>query len=320
MQIPLGSRRRVLAGLAALPVFAVAPRLGAREINAAFREVEASLGGRIGVWAGRAGHEPDLGWRETERFAMCSSFKWLLAAAVLEQVERGSERLERPVPYGPKALPPHSPITHAHLAQGAMSVGELAEAAVTQSDNGAANLLLERLGGPPALTAFLRRHGDPVTRLDRNEPELNQALDGDPRDTTTPKAMVGDLARLAFGDALNARSKARLVQWMLACRTGDARIRASIPKGLLVGDKTGTGYNGVAGDIGFVLPGAGCSPLLMAIYVQAPKADPERRDAAIARCAAIVWENLGRCVRTTTSENRETVGPDRRNPPGHGAG
>ena len=316
----IASRRRVLAGLASLPLSTLPSALSARETNAAFVDVETSLGGRIGVWAGRPGHEPHLDWRATERFSMCSSFKWLLAAAVLEKVERGRESLQRRVALGPGPLLPHSPVTQAHLAEGAMTVGELARAAVTESDNSAANLLLGGLGGPAALTAFVRRHGDPVTRLDRSEPELNQALDGDPRDTTTPRAMVGDLARIAFGEGLTARSKAQLVQWMLACRTGDSRIRAGIPKGLQVGDKTGTGYNGVAGDVGFVLPGPGCPPLLMAIYVQAPKADPERRDAAIARGAAIVWRSLGRCARTTTSENRETGRPYRGNPPGHGAG
>lgn len=286
------NRRRVLAGLAALaapvPVFA-------GPMDDAFAEVEARLGGRLGVCAGRLGQAPLIGRRQDERFAMASSFKWLLAAAVLERVDQGRERLDRRIPYGRSALIGHSPVTTAHLQEGALPIEALAQAVVEESDNGAANLLLASLGGPEALTAFLRRRGDATTRLDRNEPELNTAIPDDPRDTTTPRAMWRDLARLLFGPGLPAPARERLKDWMIHCHTGDGRIRAGAPKAAVVGDKTGTGERGAIGDVGFILPCDRGPPLILAVYLQAPMATPEARDAAVARCSAIACRMLHAC-------------------------
>ncbi|HWE99694.1 MAG TPA: class A beta-lactamase [Caulobacteraceae bacterium] len=291
MITPPLSRRLFVTALAAV----ASPMPGlALPLEDDFADVEAKLGGRLGVWAGSVRTDAALGHRQDERFAMASSFKWLLAAAVLERVDQGRERLDRTVAYAKSDLIGHSPVTAAHLAEGHLPVSALAEAAVTQSDNGAANLLLESVGGPAALTAFLRRHGDGVTRLDRNEPELNTAIPGDPRDTTTPRAMAGNLRRLLFGNALTPASRDRLRGWLIANRTGDARIRAGLPAGLTVGDKTGTGERGAIGDVGFVLaptPGR-THPLIVAVYLQAPSATPDAREAAIARCASIVWRRL----------------------------
>jgi beta-lactamase class A len=145
--------------------------------------------------------------RAEERFAMCSTFKWILAAAVLERVDHGELRLDKSLHFDEDDLLDYAPVAREHIAKGSLTIDELCAAAVSISDNTAANLLLEQIGGPSGLTAFLRRHGDPVTRLDRNEPSLNTNLPGDPRDTTTPRAMVGTMNTLLVGDILSSESR-----------------------------------------------------------------------------------------------------------------
>ncbi|MCA9624225.1 MAG: class A beta-lactamase, partial [Myxococcales bacterium] len=172
--------------------------------------LEAAVGGRLGVIAmDSADGAVLLARRPDERFAMCSSFKWALAAAVLARVDRGELALAEPVPYAEADLLQHSPVTREHLAEGAMSLEALAEAAVVTSDNAAANLLLAKIGGPAGLTAFLRAEGDDTTRLDRTEPTLNENTPGAPRDTTTPRAMATSLSRLLLGPSLSEASRAR---------------------------------------------------------------------------------------------------------------
>ena len=225
------------------------------------------------------------------RLPMCSTFKWLLAAMVLERCQANRESLAAEVEFGPDTLLPYAPRTRAALTAAGgtrahMKIGELCQAAVEVSDNTAANLLLTRVGGPAALTAWLRAHGDGVTRLDRTEPDLNQALPNDPRDTTTPAAMLGDLKRLLFTDqVLWASSRYRLSAWMLACETGPARLKAAIPPGWRIAHKTGTGDRGASGDLGVLLPPKG-KPILIAAYTVGstrPQADIDRWFAGLAK-------------------------------------
>jgi beta-lactamase class A len=136
-----------------------------------------------------------------------AAFKLLAVAAVLARVDRGAERLARRIPFSKADLLEYAPVTKARVSEGSMTVAELCDAAITLSDNTAANLLLATLGGPPGVTTYARSLGDSVTRLDRIEPGLNEARPGDPRDTTTPTAMLGNLQRLLVGDALSPASR-----------------------------------------------------------------------------------------------------------------
>ena len=176
-----------------------------------FAALEAESGGRLGVRVRDMRTGATFGHRADERFPLCSTFKLLAAGAVLARVDAGRESLERRIPYGPADLVDYSPVTQPRLGAGGMALGDLCEAAVTLSDNTAANLILSTLGGPAGLTAYLRTLGDPVTRLDRTEPTLNEAVPGDPRDTTTPTAMLADLERLTLGTALIDATRAILV-------------------------------------------------------------------------------------------------------------
>lgn len=291
----------LMAGLglmAAMPrVWAATPAAAAVQGDSTWRTalqaVESTLqGGRLGVAVLDTGTGRAAGWRQDERFPMASTFKLVLAGWMLERVDRGQEALANRVHYEASALVPHSPVTEKHTGAGGITVGELCEATVTLSDNTAANLLLARHGGPAGFTAFVRALGDTHTRLDRNEPGLNEALTGDPRDTTTPLAMLQTMRRLVLGDALSPASRAILTQWLVDSKTGDKRLRAGVP-GWKVGDKTGTGANGSSNDVGVLWPPGGGAPVLVTCYMTGVPAAPEVRDAAIAQVARHVVQAVG---------------------------
>ncbi|MCR5867925.1 class A beta-lactamase [Aquincola sp. J276] len=243
--------------------------------------IEAGVGGRLGVSVLDTGSGQVTGHRLDERFPMCSTFKWLAAAHVLQRVDAGLERLDRRIVYGPEVLIAHSPVTQRHADGSGMTLAALCKATVTVSDNAAANLILQTLGGPAGLTAFVRTLGDAHTRLDRTEPELNEATPGDPRDTTTPRAMAGALQRAVLGNALSPAGRQQLAAWLEAASTGFKRLRAAVPAGWRAGDKTGTGSRGTANDVAVFWPPA-APPLVVCAYLTDSSAAPAQRDAALA--------------------------------------
>jgi beta-lactamase class A len=253
--------------------------------------IEAQIGGRIGVAALDATNSKQVEYRADKRFPMCSTFKFLAAAAVLKRVDEKKEKLERFVPYGAKEILEYAPVTKEHLKDGGMTLGALCAAAIEQSDNTAGNLLLNAIGGPASLTNFVRTLGDRVTRLDRIEPELNSALPGDERDTTTPATICLDMQRLLLGDALSETSRRQLENWLQRNETGGPMIRAGVPKNWIIGDKTGRGSNGATNDIAIMRP-PGRAPILLAIYSVGSRAKPDDRAAAIAEVAKIVGESM----------------------------
>lgn len=290
------TRRQLTQGALGLLLAACAPARSPDRSQPAFGAIEQRIGGRIGVFALDTGSGRHLAHRADERFAMCSTFKWLLAAAVLAQVDRRALSRMDPISYSAEDLLDYSPITRAHLEADAgtstsLSVEALAEAAVTVSDNTAANLLLAKLGGPATLTAFAHECGDPVTRLDRNEPSLNENTPGDPRDTTTPRAMVTLMRRLLCEDPLSTASRALLLRWLRECKTGHERLRAGVPSGWSAGDKTGTGPRGATNDLAIVWPPQR-APLLIAAYLSDSDSEPHQLSLAHADIARLVVAHL----------------------------
>lgn len=283
-------RRQFSLGLAAAagaPLWAWATTgTGARAWNDTLAGIEQAAQGRLGVAMLDTGSGLQLGWRQDERFAMASTFKLVLAGWMLALVDQGRERLDARVRYGRDAVVAYSPVSGDRAGEGGgLTVGELCSATVSLSDNTAANVLLARHGGPAAFTAFVRSLGDGVTRLDRNEPMLNEAAVGDPRDTTTPLAMLRTMQKLVLGDALTPASRAWLQRWLEATSTGGQRLRAGVP-GWTVGDKTGTaGDSGTANDIGVLWPPGGAAPVLVACYLTRSTVAPAQREAAIAQVA-----------------------------------
>jgi beta-lactamase class A len=253
--------------------------------------IEARVGGRMGVAALDTGSGKRLDYGADERFPMCSTFKFLAAAAVLKRVDEKQDQLDRFVSYDAKDILEYAPVTKAHLKEGGMTLGALCEAAIAQSDNTAGNLLLDAVGGPAGVTNFARSLGDQVTRLDRKEPELNSAIPGDDRDTTTPGSMLADMARILNGDVLSRSSRSQLEDWLRGNTTGAAMIRAGVPTDWIIGDKTGRGANGATNDIAIMRP-PDRAPVLLAIYSVGSTATANDRAAAIAEVAKIVAESL----------------------------
>lgn len=252
-----------------------------------FTEIERRSGGRLGVYARGSGFE--LRHRADERFPMCSTFKALLAACVLARVDAGKEDLKTAILVPQEAVLSYAPVAALAAKTGEpLTIEQLCAAAVSVSDNTAANLLLARVGGPAALTRWLRTF-DPVTRLDRTEPGLNQSLAGDPRDTTTPAAMAKSLDKLLFGPVLKPASRALLLRWMRECSTGLHKLRAGVPAGWSVADKTGNNGSHTSGDNAVIFPPAGGRILLSAYVTQSTLRDAAQ-EALFADIARIVVE------------------------------
>ncbi|WP_436616684.1 class A beta-lactamase [Sorangium sp. So ce1024] len=260
---------------------------------AALARIEAQVGGRLGVAALDTATGARIGHRAGERFAMCSTFKAPLAACILARVDQGQLTLDRRIAYRESDLIEHAPVARAHLAKGSLTVEELCAAAVEVSDNTAANLLLAQIGGPAGFTAYLRSLGDQVTRLDRDEPSLSTNLPGDPRDTTTPDAITDTYRTLLVDDrALREASRARLKAWMIQATTGLARLRAGLPRDWVVGDKTGTGGNGISNDVAVAWPPSR-APIVIACFVDAPADSAGTWNAVHAEVARLVAAAFG---------------------------
>ncbi len=278
-----------LAGCGGRPAPAAAPAPPPDDPDLA--ALERRSGGRLGVHALDTGTGAVVSHRGGERFLMASTAKLLLVAAVLDRAAADPALLDRLVRYGPDAVLEYAPVTARNVATG-MTVADLCDAAVTVSDNTAANLLLDVLGGPAAATAFVRGLGDATTRLDRTEPDLNvSAGPGDERDTTTPAAMVGSVRAVVLGDGLAPAGRDRLTGWLVANTTGDAAIRAGVPPGWTVGDKTGTGAQGERNDVAVLLP-PDRAPLVLAVLTDPDDPTSTAGDATIAEATAIVVRRL----------------------------
>jgi beta-lactamase class A len=248
--------------------------------------LETASGGRLGVAAFNTADGAQLQYRGGERFPLCSTFKLIAASAILELSMREPALLQRRIKYAKSDFVAYSPITEKHIADG-MTVADLCAAALRYSDNTAANLLMKILGGPAAVTAFARTIGDSELRLDRWETELNTAIPGDPRDTSTPLAMARDLRRLVLDDGLAPPQRDQLQRWLRGNTTGAARIRAGVPADWQVGDKTGTGDYGTSNDIGVLWPPAK-PPIVLALYFTQRQPDAKPNDAVLASAARIV--------------------------------
>lgn len=276
------SRRAVLAGslLASVSLGARADERDAA-LERALADLERRYSGRLGVAILDTASGRLIAHRGDERFPLCSTFKFLAAALILARVDRNEESLTRRIVYQKSDIVPYSPVTEKHIGGDGMMVGDICDAAVTLSDNTAGNLLLGSFGGPGGLTAYMRSLGDSVTQLDRTEPTLNEAAPGDPRDTTTPAAMVDILRKTVLGTALTASSREQLAAWLVGSKTGDKRLRAGLPKGWKVGDKTGSGGNNATNDIAVIWP-PDRPPIIVAAYYVEARATDDQRNAVLA--------------------------------------
>jgi beta-lactamase class A len=279
-------------GLAAWPALArSAPSVSPVPALAAY---ERDTGGHVGVYAENLATGAKLAWRADDRFVMCSTFKLSLTALVLTHVDRGREQLDRMIHYTAADIIDdwYAPVAKANLAKGQLSVAQMCQASVEDSDNTCANLLLTSVGGPAALTAFWRATGDAVSRLDHTEPVLNRSPPGDPHDTSTPRAMAGNVRRFVLGKLLSPPSRERLTTWMIGCKTGDNRLRGGLPKAWRIGDKTGNNGKDASGDLAIAWPRPD-RPVLVCAYVQGGSPSGDRIAAVFADIGRLAGERLG---------------------------
>jgi beta-lactamase class A len=283
--------KRNLAVLSLLFASAL-PQLAAADdrIIAAIRDIERRLDARVGFALHDTGSGKRWFHRADERFPMASTFKVLACGALLANVDAGSEDSSRRVTIAASDLVPHAPVTQGHVGS-ALSLRELCEATMRTSDNAAANKILDALGGPGAVTRFVRSLGDMTTRLDRREIALNEGTPGDPRDTTSPAAMVATLEWLVLGGALSASSRDQLTQWLLTNAVGGPLLRAGLPADWRVADRTGAGGHGTRGVVAVIWP-PGRAPLVAVVYITGTHASMDARNTAIAdvgRAIAEAW-------------------------------
>lgn len=279
--------RRGLVGL--LAAAALADTSSAASASSTLKAIQKRVGGRLGVHVLDTQSGKRIGIDDGSRYAMASTFKLPLVAALLWQVDHGAFPLTHTLPVSRAQLLPNSPVLEPRIAAGAteMSVRDLCAAAITWSDNAAANVLLTGLGGPQGLTSFVRHLGDEVTRFDRIETELNSNLSDDPRDTTTPRAMVDLLLHIFTQDAISLASRALLIDWMTASRIGLDRVRAGLPKNWQAADKPGTGANGAFNDLVITWPPER-RPILVAVYMSGSTLDAKQLAAAHAEIGKLV--------------------------------
>ncbi|HEX5683198.1 MAG TPA: class A beta-lactamase [Ideonella sp.] len=282
------SRRRLLAGLTA----AAAPRAFAadrRQSNAIVEigKLEAAVGARIGLWVLNTETRETWAHRAAERFPLCGIYKLIACAALLARADQGKVDLWSRIAIDASELLPASPVTRHHVGKDGLALAHLCEAALAQNDHTAGNLVLQRVGGPEGLTLFMRDQGDSASRSDRPSPAVMEVQAGDPRDTTTPRAMGEHLKALLFGQTLSPASRRLLLAWLLANRTGDDRLRARLPSGWVVGDKTAGGGNGTLNDVAVIWP-PGHKPLIASVFVTSAPVEVERRNAVVAEIGSLL--------------------------------
>ncbi|WP_322092089.1 class A beta-lactamase [Paraburkholderia bannensis] len=271
------TRRKLMLALPMLAGAALAPSAFAQTASP-LADIERRNSGRLGFYAIDTGSGRTLEHRADERFLMCSTFKGMLAAQILARVDAGKEQMDRLLHYTAQDLIFTSPVTKANVALGALPVHTLCQAIVEQSDNTAAILLMRSVGGPVALTQFMREIGDDVTRSDRYEPDSNRY--SGVLDTTTPQAIATAARKVLLGDVLSPQSRAQLERWMIDCKPGLNRLRAVLPAHWQAADRPGTSVEEQTNDYALVRP-PGRAPLLVAAYYDAPGVSMEAREAVL---------------------------------------
>lgn len=251
---------------------------------------------RLGVALINTKDNSQITYRGEERFAMASTSKVMAVAAVLKASEKQAGLLDKNITIKKSDLVAYSPITEKHLTTG-MTLAELSAATLQYSDNTAMNKILDYLGGPAKVTQFARSINDVTYRLDRKEPELNTAIHGDPRDTTSPIAMAKSLQALTLGDALGQSQRQQLITWLKGNTTGDNSIKAGLPKHWVVGDKTGSGDYGTTNDIAVIWP-ENHAPLILVVYFTQQEQDAKYRKDIIAKAAEIVTKEISNSPQT----------------------
>ena len=273
----------VVASFISIPVFAI----DTTKLTEAVKAEESALQARVGIAVFDANTGITWNYRGDERFPLNSTHKTFSCAALLAKVDKKSLSLDQSVSIGKEMLVTYSPITEKSLSPETITLGKVCQAAVSYSDNTAANVVFDAIGGSAGFNVYMRSIGDELTRLDRKEPELNEGTPGDARDTTTPNAIVNSLKQILLGDVLSVSSRSELTQWMLDDQVAGALLRASLPSDWRIADKTGAGGYGSRSIVGVIWPPSK-QPLVVGIYITQTKASIQASNQAIARIGAVL--------------------------------
>jgi len=257
---------------------------------AAFTQLESRYHAQLGIYALDTGSGHSVAFQADQRFAFCSTIKALVAGELLRR--ETDAQLNQTVTYTAADLVDYSPVTSQHVKDG-MSLTAVMTAAIEVSDNTALNLMLKQLGGPATMQAALRGMNDTTTNTDRNEPTVNTALPGDVRDTSSPRALAEDLRTYVLGATLTPQRRTMLTSWLTANTTGGQYIRAGVPAGWKVADKTGSGDYGTRNDIAIVWPPQGAAPIVIAVLSHRDGKDANSADGLIADATKIALQRLG---------------------------
>lgn len=260
-----------------------------KDFTQKIHNLENESNGKIGISVINTANNKQLQSRGNETFSIQSTVKAIIAGAILKQSMNDPTLLDKKIHYQQSDIVFWSPITEKNVEQG-LTISELCAAAVSYSDNTATNLLITQLGGTQAVTDFARTLGDNFFRLDNYEPNMNSEPN-DPRDKSTPNAMANNLQQLLFGDILGVSQKDLFATWLKNNTTGDNQIRAGVPKGWVVGDKTGSGSYGITNDIGVLYP-PNAEPIIVAIYFIQKDKDAKKREDVVAAATRIVVDEL----------------------------
>jgi beta-lactamase class A len=281
-------RQALLVAAIANIVFAsAAGAMAGDSVQEAIRAAESQLGARVGVAIHDTGSDRSWLHRADERFPMASTAKVPVCATLLHG---GAAAAARSITLRPTDLQSYSPVTK-RLVGESLPASELCAITLRTSDNTAVNKVLEVLGGPSSVTAFLREIGDAITRLDRDEPTLNEGKPGDPRDTTTPRAMAATLEELILGSALSPHARGQMQAWMESNEVAGSLLRAVIPADWRIADRSGAGGHGTRGIVAIMWP-PDREPVVAAIYLTGTEASMEARDAAIRTIGAALAAEL----------------------------
>ncbi|WP_020062911.1 class A beta-lactamase [Bacillus sp. 123MFChir2] len=253
-----------------------------------FEQLEKEYDARLGVFALDTGTKQTVTYHPDERFAYASTHKALAVGALLQQ--KAIEDLDQRITYTREDLVNYSPITEKHVDTG-MTLKELCDASLRYSDNTAGNLILKQLGGPTGFKKELEEIRDNITNPERFEPYLNEVNPGETHDTSTPRALATSLQAFTLKDTLSTEKRELLIDWMKRNTTGGALIRAGVPKGWVVADKTGAGSYGTRNDIAIIWPSKG-DPIVLAILSSRDKKDADYNDKLIAEATAEVIKAL----------------------------
>ena len=255
------------------------------------RDLENRHGGHIGIAVMHTSSQSLWDYRGHTRFPLMSTFKTLACAKLLADVDQKKQKMTTETMITRESLVTYSPVTESLTGQ-TITMEQACEATMSTSDNTAANLVLAGIGGPQQLTDFLRSTGDNITRLDRIEPELNDAHPGDNRDTTTPLAITKTLNQLILEDTLSDASRVKLQKWMMGNKVADNLLRSILPAQWSIADRSGAGDHGSRG-ITAIIWSSQQQPVIVSIYMTGTNASFEERNQIIVEIGKAVFNHFG---------------------------